>query len=58
MMRPGRLQYYTQMSWYAQDNKYLRRKVVNAFGYFVLASLFPYVSVKAYNLLDRLPVWN
>jgi hypothetical protein len=40
------------------DNLVLKRRILNAFGYVGIAVLFPFVSVKAFNLLDRLPVWE
>jgi len=36
----------------------LRRRIPNAFGYALIASLVPYLSVKTYNLLDRLEIWE
>ena len=36
----------------------MRRRLGNAFGYALIASLVPYLSVKKYNLLDRLDIWE
>ena len=56
--RSSRLRYEHRRSFYAQDNLFLKRRIVNAFGYFAVSLLFPYVSVKTFNLLDRLPYWE
>ena len=58
IMRPQRHQYEPMKSWYAQDNLFLRRRVVNAYLYVVLMILFPYVSVKSFGICDRLPIWE
>ncbi len=57
-LRSTRLRYENRRSWYAQDNLFLKRRLLNAFGYFAIALFFPYLSVKTYNLLDRLPYWE
>ena len=36
----------------------MRRRLLNAYTYIVLALFLPYFSVKAYNLLDRLEIWE
>lgn len=36
----------------------MKRKLVGAWIYVIIAGFVPYVSVKAFNLLDRLPYWN
>jgi hypothetical protein len=58
MLRPSRLRYEHSRSWHAMDNLYLRRRIPNAFGYALIGVFFPYVSVKTFNLLDRLPIWE
>jgi len=58
MIRPSRLRYIHERSWLSQDNLYLRRRLLNALWYSILAVGFPYVSVKTYNLLDRMEYWN
>ena len=59
MFRPSRLKYETSKSWYAlHDQDYYRRRLPNALAYFVVVMLFPFVSVKTFNLLDRLPIWD
>ena len=58
MLRPCRTRYIHERSWYSQDNLFLRRRVSNAFGYALVAVFFPYLSVKVYNLLDRLDLWE
>ena len=58
MLRPSRIRYVHERSWYAQDNLYMRRRVPNAFTYALIAAFVPYISVKSFNLLDRLDLWE
>ena len=57
-LRPSRLRYEHARSFWAMDNLFLKRRLVNAYAYAIILVMFPYVSVKSYNLLDRLPVWE
>lgn len=58
MLRPQRLKFETKMSNLAFDHMKIKRKARHALIWGLLALYFPYVSVKAFNLLDRLPIWE
>lgn len=58
MLRPSRLKHVSVYSEYVLDNDYLKRKISIFIVWAGLFAVFPAVSVKAYNLLDRLPYWQ
>lgn len=58
MFRPNRTYFEEHRSWYAMENRFLKRRVFNTYTFYVVMALFPYVSVKTFNLLDRLPIWG
>jgi hypothetical protein len=57
-LRPSRLLFEPARSIYSVDNRYIKRKLTTVYGYIALIILFPYVSVKTFNLLDRLTIWE
>lgn len=58
MLRPSRIKYVFDRSIYAIDNLYMRRRIPNAFTYIILGMFIPYLSVKTFNLLERLEFWE
>lgn len=58
MLRPNRFIYDEEVSIYARDNHFMRRKLLGSYGFLGLLILLPYVSVKAMGLADRLPIWD
>eukprot|EP00347_Sterkiella_histriomuscorum_P007845 403347344 len=59
MQRPIRLSYITYHSEYVRPERiYLRRRFIAAYYLVPIVWAFPFVSVKCYEFLDRLPYWD